>query len=74
MGREGVPAIQIKGLKKSFGDWPVLWDLELAVAWGEFLVILGANGSGKTTLLRILSTQTRPDQGEVWVGGCGKGN
>ena len=51
----------------------MLWDLELAVAWGEFLVILGANGSGKTTLLRILSTQTRPDQGEVWVGGVERG-
>ena len=68
-GRQGSQAIQVKGLQKSYGDWPVLWDLDLTMGWGEFLVIFGANGVGKTTLLRTLSTQARPDYGEVWIGG-----
>lgn len=62
-------AIEVKGLQKSYGDWPVLWDLDLTVEWGEFLVLFGANGVGKTTLLRILSTQARPEQGTVRVAG-----
>ena len=47
----------------------MLRDLDLEVGWGESLVIFGANGVGKTTLLKVLSTQTRPDEGEVWVAG-----
>ena len=47
----------------------MLWDLDLEVGWGQFLVVFGANGVGKTTLLKVLSTQARPDEGEVWVGG-----
>lgn len=62
-------AIRVKGLRKSFGDWPVLWDLDLTVGWGELLVLFGANGTGKTTLLRILATQARPDAGTVTVAG-----
>ena len=62
-------AISVRGLCKDFGDEPVLWDLDLSVGWGEILVIFGANGVGKTTLLKVLSTQARPDSGEVWVGG-----
>ena len=62
-------AIRVQGLEKSFGDWPVLWDLDLTVHWGELLVLFGANGVGKTTLLRILSTQTKPDAGALRVAG-----
>ena len=69
IGQEGAHAIRVRGLRKGFGDWPVLWDLDLTVDWGEFLVIFGANGVGKTTLLKVLSTQARPDDGEVRIGG-----
>lgn len=62
-------AIRVVGLNKSYGDWPVLQDLNLSVGWGEFVVLLGANGTGKTTLLRILSTQARPESGTVNVAG-----
>jgi len=62
-------AILVEGLHKSYGDWPVLWDLNLSVGWGEFLVLFGANGTGKTTLLRVLSTQARPESGIVKVAG-----
>jgi len=62
-------AIRVEGLQKSFGDYPVLSGLDLTVEWGRLVVIFGANGSGKTTLLKLLSTQYRPDVGEIWIGG-----
>jgi len=62
-------AIRLEGLEKSFGDWPVLWDLDLTLGWGQFLVIFGANGVGKSTLLRILSTQARADAGKALIAG-----
>lgn len=62
-------ALQVHGLEKSYGEWPVLWNLDLTVPWGEMLVIFGANGVGKTTLLRILSSQTKPDGGTLVVAG-----
>jgi heme ABC exporter ATP-binding subunit CcmA len=62
-------AIYVEGLHKSFGDWPVLWDLDLTVEWGQFLALFGVNGAGKTTLLRILSTQARAEAGKVLVAG-----
>ena len=62
-------AIVVRGLEKSFGDWPVLWNLDLTVQWGELVALFGANGVGKTTLLRILSTQSKPDAGVIQVAG-----
>ncbi len=64
-----VNALEVAGLQKGFGDLPVLWELDLTLGWGEFLVLFGANGSGKTTLLRVLSAQTRPDGGAVRLAG-----
>jgi len=61
--------ILVQGLCKSYGNKPVLWDLNLEVNWGEILVLFGANGAGKTTLLRILSTQARADSGTIQVAG-----
>ncbi len=69
VGRNAEVAIRVEGLQKSFGDEPVLWDLDLEVQWGEFLVLLGANGTGKTTLLRLMSTQARPEAGQILVAG-----
>ena len=62
-------AIVVEGLEKSYREWPVLWDLDLTVSWGETLSLFGANGAGKTTLLRILSTSVRPDSGSVRIAG-----
>ena len=62
-------AINVVGISKSYGDGLVLKNLNLTVKHGESLVIFGANGSGKTTLLKILSTQIRPDSGEVCIRG-----
>ena len=62
-------AILAEGLEKSYREWPVLWDLDMSVPWGESLSLFGANGSGKTTLLRILATSARPDAGTVHIAG-----
>lgn len=62
-------AIRARGIEKSFGDWPVLWDLDLDLDWGQLVLLLGPNGAGKTTLLRILSTQVRADSGDLLIAG-----
>ncbi|MDA1127354.1 MAG: heme ABC exporter ATP-binding protein CcmA [Chloroflexi bacterium] len=62
-------AVQARGIEKSYGEWPVLWNLDLSVPWGQTLVLFGANGAGKTTLLRILATHVRPDEGSIAVAG-----
>ena len=69
MTNAAAEAVQTRSLEKSFGEWPVLWDLDLSVPWGETLVLFGANGAGKTTLLRILATHMRADYGSVAVAG-----
>lgn len=69
-------ALQIEGVSKSFGDTPVLRDLDLEVAEGSLIAILGASGSGKTTLLRLICGFERADAGTIAIGGvpvCGPG-
>ncbi|MYW62771.1 ATP-binding cassette domain-containing protein [Streptomyces sp. SID8379] len=60
-------AVRISGLRRTFGDRNVLDGLELDIARGEFVALLGASGSGKTTLLRILGALDAADDGEVLV-------
>jgi heme exporter protein A len=67
---EDGPAIAVVGLRRDYGDRPVIEDLSFQLAAGETLVVLGPNGAGKTTLLRVLSTLLRPSGGEVNVLGC----
>lgn len=62
-------AISVQALEKSYSEWPVLWELDLKVPWGQTLVLFGPNGTGKTTLLRILSTHIRADGGTVLIAG-----
>ena len=47
-------AIQIRGLRKSYGNHPVLKGLDFQVRQGEIFALLGVNGAGKTTLDRVL--------------------
>ena len=61
------PAAMVVEVSKSFGDREVLAELDLTVAQGEFVALLGASGSGKTTLLRILAGLEVASAGEVLV-------
>lgn len=67
--RRDLPAIEVRGLRKSYGGRTVLDGIDLTVAAGESLVILGGSGSGKSTLLRCLVGLERPDSGSVRVQG-----
>jgi len=62
-------AIRVAGLEKSYDDLAVLRGVDLDVAQGSIVALLGSNGAGKTTLVRILSTLLRADAGVASVGG-----
>ena len=62
-------AIQVRGLRKSYGSHVVLDGIDLDVAEGSVVALLGPNGAGKTTLVHLLSTLIAADAGEVRVGG-----
>ncbi len=64
-----VRALEVIGLRKSFGDKVVLDGIDLDVAEGTTFSLLGPNGAGKTTTVQILSTLLRADAGEVRVAG-----
>src|SRR5438270_12254153 len=62
------PLLSIRNVAKSFARTPVLRDISLEIAEGEFLTVLGESGSGKTTLLRIIAGFENASAGEVWMG------
>ena len=66
---ERAPAIEIRGLTKSFGDNRVLTGVDLAVTEGTIFALLGSNGAGKTTIVKILSTLLKADGGTATVNG-----
>jgi len=63
------PAIHVQGIEKSYGELNVLRGVDLDVARGSIVALLGSNGAGKTTLIRILSTLLRADAGTAVVHG-----
>lgn len=63
------PIVEIKNLKKSFGDTKVLKGVDLSIERGEIFALLGSNGAGKTTAIKILSTLLKADSGVVTVNG-----
>ena len=65
----GAPALEVVGLRKSFGDTIALDGIDLQVATGSVFALLGPNGAGKTTTVHILSTLIDPDSGTVRVAG-----
>ena len=64
-----VPVIELRHVDKHFGDLHVLRDINLAVARGEVLVVIGPSGSGKSTLCRTINRLETIDSGEVLIEG-----
>ena len=58
-------ALRVAGLWKYFGDFPALRKIDMEVAPGACMALLGRNGAGKTTLLRILAGLSAPSEGKV---------
>ena len=61
--------IEIRKLVKTFGHRVVLRGLDLTLAEGEFVTLLGANGAGKTTLLHIVASLSKPTAGDIYLNG-----
>src|SRR5690606_16186795 len=64
-GVMNTPVIEAHALTKTFGTTTALAGVDLAVARGESIAIMGASGSGKTTLLHVLAGIIAPDAGRV---------
>jgi sulfonate transport system ATP-binding protein len=64
----GAPtAVRLRGLRRSFAEQRVLDGVDLEIAAGEFVALLGASGSGKTTILRVLARLDQGADGEIEV-------
>jgi len=64
-----MPVVEIKGLRKRFGNNEVLKGIDLSVEPGEVIAIIGKSGSGKSTLLRCVNGLERFDEGTLTVDG-----
>ena len=67
--RNGKPPVAVRGLHKSFGAQVVLNGIDLVVARGETLAVLGRSGTGKSVLLKIIIGLQKPDAGSVNIHG-----
>lgn len=63
------PILEVKNIRKSFGNNEVLRGIGFTLEQGDVLVIIGSSGSGKTTLLRCLNFLEEADEGTISVGG-----
>ena len=61
--------IELKNLKKNFGQFVAVKQLDLVIEDGEFLVLVGPSGCGKTTTLRMIAGFEDPSEGEIVMGG-----
>ena len=68
-GSSPEPLLEVRGLTAGFGAGPVLFGIDLDVAGGELVALVGANGAGKSTLLGVLSGLVRATSGSIVLGG-----
>ena len=64
-----IKLIEAKNLKKSFGDFIAVDDIDLSVERGEVIGFLGPNGAGKSTTMKMLTGFLEPDEGEIFIDG-----
>ncbi len=62
-------ALELKGLRKSFGKTDIIRGVDLAVSAGERIAVIGPNGAGKSTLFNLISGRLAPSSGEVLLNG-----
>ncbi|WGV28143.1 ATP-binding cassette domain-containing protein [Halotia branconii] len=62
-------SLQVRGLSKTFGKQQVLHNLDLEIASGEFVAVVGRSGCGKSTLLRLLAGLEPPTTGGILING-----
>lgn len=67
--RANAPKVELRGLRKSFGDNAVLNGLDLDVGVGESVVVIGGSGVGKSVMIKCLLGLLRPDGGSVKIDG-----
>jgi branched-chain amino acid transport system ATP-binding protein len=67
--RRDAPALELRGLRKSFGPTEIIRGVDLAIPRGERHAIIGPNGAGKSTLFNLVSGLMPPSAGEVWLDG-----
>ena len=67
--KPGTPKIQLRGLRKSFGPKKVLDGIDLDVAVGESVVVIGGSGTGKSVMLKCVIGILEPDDGTVLIDG-----
>ncbi|MFT7059077.1 MAG: urea transport system ATP-binding protein [Pseudorhodobacter sp.] len=65
----GAHAIQVEGLRVTFGDFVAIPNLTFIASYGEIHGVIGPNGAGKTTLLDVITGKTRPKEGSVLLDG-----
>jgi polar amino acid transport system ATP-binding protein len=65
----GGSVVKLEGIHKRFGDLEVLKGVDLEIAKGEVVCVLGPSGSGKSTLLRCINLLEPPEQGEIFLEG-----
>src|SRR5947209_14924437 len=63
------PLVSVRGVNKSFGTFQALHDIDLDVARGEVVVVVGASGSGKSTLCRCINRLETTDSGTITIDG-----
>jgi branched-chain amino acid transport system ATP-binding protein len=69
MSTDSSYALELKGLRKSFGKTEIIRGIDLAVKAGERIAIIGPNGAGKSTLFNLISGRFEPTGGEVLLNG-----
>jgi ribose transport system ATP-binding protein len=62
-----MPRLRMRGVHKRFGATIALGGVDLSVAPGQVLALVGENGAGKSTLMKVLSGAHSPDHGEMWL-------
>jgi D-xylose transport system ATP-binding protein len=68
-GAQAPPAVSLRGITKNFGAVAALTDVDLDVAAGEVVAVVGDNGAGKSTLVKVLAGVHPPTSGTIAFGG-----